>query len=317
MALNIAALTNPFVDELSFGLAKKVVLGLDILPYIRVETAVNGSLQLNTVDSTIYFTNSTCSTTDTGSTTFAGNVLSTCFIAVNNDICLQDLNKVWYGKYMSKTEMGLTDLGDFHDFILAEKAEKVGEQLNLMIWQGSTSAGASTYQGTTVTGNKTLCNGFLQAAYLLSATTVNLTKSAFTASNVIGLVDYIYSQAPAAIKSIDNIRLFVSPADFDIYLTAVRNANWFHGPADFAGLKEISHFGARNLKVTVANGLNGAASGTFILTYGENCVFGCLAESDFMKFDSIYNPFAKKLQINPAFNVGVQFVFGEHVVRSA
>ncbi len=313
MALDISTLTNPFVDELSFGLAKKVILGLDSLKNVRVETGVNGSLQLNTVDSTIYFTTSTCSTTDTGSTTFAGNVLSTCFLALNQDICLEDLQRVYYGKFMSQSVMGATDLGTFQDFIMSEKAGKVGQELERVIWRGNTNTPAYA----SVTGNLTLCNGWLAQAYAASATTTNVTRTAITQNVAVMVVDAAYSAAPAAIKTAPDLSIFLSPTDFDAYLLDMRNRNYFNFTGyDFRGITEIPHFGARNLMVKIANGLEGAASGTYILTYKDNIVFGTLAEKDFMSFDGIWNPFAKKYQVNVAFNAGTKFVFNEHVVRS-
>jgi hypothetical protein len=310
MSAVVSAL-NPFLDELSFGLAKSVVFGLDSLKYMTMHTGVNGTLRLNTVDTSILFHAGSCDTTDSGTTTFAGNVLDTCLIAVNNDICLEDIQGYWMGQYMAKTAFGANDIGSLTDFIMAEKADKVKKQLEKLIWQGSNSA--VSYAA--VTGNLTFCDGLLQKAYELSATTAaNVAKTAITASNAFVVVDTIYANATADMKAADELRIFLSPTDFDAYLTASRIQNLYHGTLDFANITELAHLGARNLKVTLANGLDGAASGTALMTYKENMNFGTLAEKDYMAFDGVWNPFARKFQVNPRFRVGVQFTFAERLV---
>lgn len=323
MALDISTLQSPFIDQLSFGLAKSAVLGLETLKYVDVRTDVNGSLQLNTIDSTINFTNTTCSTTDTGSTVFAGNTLETCFVASNQDICIEDLQRVWYGKYLSKSVMGATDLGTFQDFIMSEKADKIGQELEKLIWIGVKDA--SPFSGLTAagvqggSGNGAMCDGFIQKAYMLSATTPSaqeLIRTAFTVSNAIVNVDNIYGAAPDRIKGREDLRLFLSPSDFDKYLSGLRNANYFHFASSDKNISEILHPGARNLKVTKVNGMTNVLSGTFILTYSENMVFGTLAEKDFMAIDGIFDPYNRKYKVSPRFRVGVQFVFGQDLVRN-
>lgn len=304
---------NPFLDELSFGLAKSVVFGLDSLKYMTVHPGVNGTMRLNSVDTDVKFVGGTCNVTDSGSTTFAGNILETCLIAVNNNICLEDINQYWLGQYQAKTAYGINDIGSLTDFIMAEKADKVRKQLELLIWRGSNSA---TSYRTGLTSNLLFCDGLLQKAFELSATTAaNVAKTAITASNAIVVVDTIYANATADMKSAENLRLFLSPTDFDNYLTALRNGNFYHGTLDFANIKEIAHLGARNLKVTMANGLDGADSGVGIMTYQENINFGTLAEKDFMTFEGIWNPYDRIFQVNPRFKVGVQFTFAERLVR--
>lgn len=321
MAEVVSALST-FDDELSFGLAKSIVASLDIVPYVTLHPNVNGSLQLNTVDSTIYFSNSTCTTTDTGSTTFAGNVLTTCLVGTNKDICLENIQSYWIGQYMAKTAYGANDIGTLTDLVISETADKFQKELNKLIWQGSNSGAVSYRPGYEFSGsltNLTYCDGFLQKAFELSATCVaNISRTAITSSNAISIIDNAYSFANADMKSApDGLRLFLSPDDFDRYLVALRTGNFYHGTLDFKNIKEIPHLGARNLMVTMANGLDGANSGTFLLTYKENMNLGTLTDKDWMQFNGIWNPFARKYQINPRLRIGTQFTFAERLVRSA
>lgn len=320
-SLDIATLQNPFQDQLSFGLAKKVYLGMDSLDNVEVLTDVNGALILNTVKPAILLTNATCNgLTPTGTTQFIGNTLSTCSVGTEQALCLQDLQRTYYGKFQAASVRGATDLGTYQDFIMTTFGEALREKLEYLIWQGSNAASSASWMGTNgyaLVNNNIVCNGWLQAGYVLSATcAANVVRSGLTTANAIAYVDNAYANATAAMKTAEDLTYFCSPEDFDVYLGALRQGNYYHGTLDFTNITEIQHLGSRNLKVKIANGLNLVPSGTFILTYKQNIVFGTLAEQDFMGIDGIYDPYAKLYRITPRANIGTQFVFAEHLVRS-
>ncbi len=306
MSLNLNALTV-YNDELSFGLAKKAVLGFNTRKFIRTETGVHGNMRLNTLDSNLIGSNASCYATSTGTTTLAGNVLTTCQVTFIEDICLDDLRNVWYGNFMSKTALG-EDLGQFENFFLEERVGKLGEIIEQIAWRGNYTTGA--------TGNLLLCDGFLQNALELSATTVNVTKTAMTTSNAIAIVDAYYLAAPEAIKDAEDLRLFLSPADFRTYILALRDAKYFQPTVDFKSTEEINHPGS-NLIVTKANGMLNVGSGTAILSRGSNMVFGTLADSDNTSIEAGYNFHNRLYRFVASTKIGFQFIIAEQVVRAA
>jgi hypothetical protein len=318
MAQVITSLTNPWVDELSFGIAKKVVLGMNWLDWVRVEPGVNGTLKLQTVTSAPLFRAGDCDMTNTGTTTFNGASLTTCQIATQESICLEALQSTYLGQYMAKTALGADTL-PFQEFIMTEKAEKIQNALGKLVWRGASSSPAYA----SVTGNNLFCDGFLQQAYANSATTVNVQLSAWTSSNAFDFVNRAYAQIPADVKggSPDGqLYMFVQPDDFDKYLQNRATLNLFHDAAGVisAGGKvdTIRHFGARNLTLVSTNGLDGASSGSYIITYKENIVMGTLADQDNMALDGIWDPYARVYRTVFRSKIGTQYVFPEHVVAS-
>lgn len=310
-----------YLDELSFGLAATTVYGFDTAKYCNIHKGVNGTMRLNSLASTINFHAGSCDTTGSGSTTFAGNVLTTSPININLNLCLETLQGFWLGQYMSSSYYSAKDLGKFTDFVLAEVASKTQKEIEKLAWQGSTNPSSKPYAAYTgITGNMRFADGFFQAGYTASATTVNMALTAITTANAVNIVDLYYNNnATADMKaSPDGLRIFLSPTDFDAYLVNLRTLNLYHGTLDFQNIKEISHLGARNLTVTLANGMDGLTSGAAIMSNPENMNIGTLETGDYTgnSFDGIWNPYSRIYQINPRFKLGFQFTFAERVART-
>lgn len=304
MSINVSAL-NIYNDELSYGLARKAMLEADDVKYFTLWPKVNGNLQLNTVSSTLFGTNDECGHSDTGTTVFAGNVLETLPITFAQDLCAKKAGRYWMGKYDAAVALG-ESFGSLEEVIMSEKQAVAEYELAKIRWQGNVTTGS---------GNLGLADGLLKVAQDLSATTVNVTKSAMTASNAITIVDAYAANVPAAIKAVEH-RLFLSPADFDIYLVALRNANYFHFSPETT-LSEIKHVGSRNLIVTSVNGLNGVASGTGIITTKDNMNLGTLDDAEAMNANLWYSKDENQVKYRNAVTMGVMYTFAEHVVRIA
>lgn len=304
MSINVSAL-NIYNDELSFGLARKAMLEADDVKYFTLWPKVNGNLQLNTVASTLYGTNDECGHTDTGTTVFAGNSLETLPITFAQDLCAKKAGKYWMGKYDAAVALG-ESFGSLEEVIMSEKQAVAENQLSLIRWQGDATNGA---------GNLKLADGLLRKAYELSATTVNVAKTGITASNAITIVDAYEANTPDVVKSMEH-RLFLSPADFDAYLVALRNANYYHFTPETT-LSEIKHPGSRNLIVTAVNGLVGATSGTGLITYKDNMNLGTLDDAEAMNANLWYSKDENQVKYRNSVTMGVQFTHAEHVVRIA
>jgi len=302
-----------YKDEISFGLAKKAILEADDINFFDVRTDVNGTLQLNNVSSTMYGTNTNCTFTDTGSTVFAGNILETCDVNFYQNLCAREAQKYYMGKFVAAQALG-TEFGSLEEVIMDEKMGVTSNELQLIRWQGSASSPSYV---TGLAGNLTLCDGLLQKAYELSATTVNVAKTAITTSNAIQIIDTYESNIPAAIEGSKDLRLFLSPADFRSYMVALRNADYRNFDVNSDAVTEILHPGSLALKVTKTNGLVGVASGTALITTKENMVLGVLVDPNSMDASLWYSQDQRQVKFAAEFRIGVQFVFAEHVVKFA
>jgi hypothetical protein len=310
MSLNINALST-WTDETSAGLVKEILLkattinGADL---VAKRYGLKGnSVKLNTVKSTINASSILCGFVSTGSTILNQASLDLCPIKFQDSICLETLEQYWYSWEM-ENQYNTESLGSFESMFLDNKTEYIAKELDKIAWRGAKSASAYV---SGLTGNLLLCDGFLQNAAELSASTVNVTKSALTVSNAYAVVDAIMAVVPAEI--IEDVTLFMSPADFQIYLTSLRGLNLFNYNTESKGVEAINHPGSIGLTVKRTNGLAGVASGTFLATQKDNIVLG-LSDAADLDFKTWYSQDNQELRLSAKIKMGTAFFFPELVV---
>jgi hypothetical protein len=316
MALDLNAL-SVYNDELSSGLIKEVVLGANSINGSIVNVkygAIGSTYKINTVKSTMYGVAASCGFTDTGSTVMAQSTVELCPIQFPNSICLDDLKAYYYDWHMERSMNGET-LGSFEDVFYANKVETAQKIVDSILWRGT---GNDSNPYASVTGNLTLCKGFLQVAYDQSASTAaNVAKTAVTIANAVTIVDTILdSVATNAPEMLEDFNLYMSPADFQKYLNGLRQLNLFNYNTQSEGISEILHPGSIGMKVVKTNGLEGAASGTMIATTKDNAHV-VISDMKDLEFKSWFSQDDQNFKMLMKLKFGVGFAFPELVVRVA
>lgn len=305
-ALDVSAL-SVYTDQISNGLAKEILLNANTIKdgLVSVQYGAKGDkVSLNMVKSTMYGVTSACGQfTDTGSTVMAQQTVQMCPIKFSQEICLDTLNKYYYSWFMEKS-FNSESLGDFADVFYANKVEATALEIEKIIWRGANDSNPYA----SVTGNLTLCSGFLQVGYDLSANTINIAKSAITKANGYVIVDDLLTQAVAGSAVLaEEANLYLSPADFQAYLQSLRSLNLYHFDITTAkDVKQILHPGSIGLNVVKANGLAGAASGTGILTRKDN-IWVVLSDESDLQFTSWYSKDFDALRMQAKLRVGVGY----------
>lgn len=305
MALDVSALTA-YTDEISSGLAKQIVLSANTIQgdLVTKKFGVYGdTFKLNYVKSTMVGTSSACNNTDAGSTVMAQGSISMCPITFPQTICIDTLKSYWYDFEMER-KYDSDNLGTFQEVFAANKMETIAKELDKIAWQGNKATG---------TGNLLLCDGFLKTAADLTGE-ITLTRATQSAGTIVAYVDSILALVPAEI--LDNVELFISPSDFQIYLAGLRALNLFNYNTGSEGTKRILHPGSIGLHVNSVNGLSGVQSGTFIATSKDNIVIAFGGEND-LSFNMWYSMDLQALKLNSKTKMGTGFYFPELVVRSA
>ena len=309
MSFNVSGL-NLYTDEISSGLVKEILLQANTIKGNLVTNKygiIGDKTALNYVKSTVNGTNALCGFVATGSTVLAQATLQSCPIQFQEELCLDTLRKYWYDVEMER-KYNTESLGTFEEIFVANKTEAVAKALDAIVWQGNTATG---------TGNNALCDGFFAyfAAADISASTVNVTKTAMTTSNAYSVVDAYAVSIPAAIVDREDLTMYLSPADFAAYLMSLRSLNLFHYNTESKGISEIHHPGSIALTVVKTNGMSGLASGTMLISVKENLVLGISAESD-LEFKIWYSQDNQALRWNSKMKIGVAAYFPELVVRT-
>ena len=314
-SLNVSALAV-YTDQIGNGLAKQILLNANTIHGNIVSIqygAVGDKVSLNLVKSTMYGVNSLCGAfTSTGATTLAQANVQMCPIKFEQSICLDTLKKVWYSYFM-ESKYQTESLGTFEDVFVTNKIEATAVEVDKILWQGASTSPAYA----AVTGNKTLCDGFLQNAYANSATTNNIAKTAITASNGYAIVDAILGSVAANTPEIlDNFNLYLSPADFQSYLSSLRTLNLFNYNTAAEQISDIVHPGSIGMHVVRVNGLNGVASGTAIATSKEN-IWAVLSDESDLSFDMWFSKENDAIEMRSKLKLGVGYYQPELVTKIA
>lgn len=316
MALDLNAL-SVYNDELSSGLIKEVILGANTLKGNIANIkygAIGSTYKINSVKSTMYGVAASCGFTDTGSTLMAQETVTLCPIQFPQSICLDNLKDYYYDWSMERT-MNTESLGSFEDVFYANKVEAAQKVIDQIIWRGT---GNDSNPYASVTGNLTLCKGFNQVAYDLSASTAaNIAKTAITVSNAVTVLDAILdSVGTNSPEILEDFNVYLSPADFQKYLAALRGLNLFNYDTQSAGISEILHPGSIGMHVIKTNGLEGAASGTMIATPKDNA-YVVISDMSDLEFKSWFSQDDQNFKMLLKVKFGVGFAFPELVTRVA
>lgn len=284
---------------------KKAVLESNTFKKVRVMAGVYSSAKIPTLSSTVRFQNDACSYTTSGSTVQGQSTISVCDIASHETLCLKMLQDYFSQEYLPQTSSPENASSVLMDKIIASRISELSREVDELVWTGGLT-------GTTSGGNaRAVCsNGILNKITKSTATTG--TTTAMTIANSVDLVDTIYGLAPAAIKGMEDLTLFVSPEEFDNYLICLRNKNYFNFGTDLSNLESIKHPGAPKLTIYRTVGLAGRTEK--VLTFASNIVVGTLANDEWMNFDMWYSKDDQDLKTRVAFKLGANVAFSEHTV---
>lgn len=307
MSFDVSALST-YTDQTG-EIIRKAVAGARTLKYIRIEPGIQSAKDIHTLSSTLYAQASNCGFNASGSTVLGKVGLSVCPLVVQESLCIETLEQYFTQLMLRKGDGSYKqDMGDIEPIFIDEKAAQISAVVENLIWQGNTVAG---------TGNNSLCRGLLYYVdNTVSASTVNVTNSAFTAANAISIIDTLVNNIPAAVRGENDLAVLVSEPSFYLYLQNVREKNYFN-PAYFSapgGDQWTYQHPASNVKVIGVAGLNASANRA-ILTPLSNIVFGTDMMSDFEQFKLWFSMDTQKVLFHARWKQGVALVYPEFAVR--
>lgn len=131
-------------------------------------------------------------------------------------ICQFDLEQSFVALQMTKGSNGDFTVASFMDFYWNTMAQQIGQDLELIRWQGDTTSGNATLA---------LCDGYIKGL-LADATVVDVANTTVTASNVLTELAKVFAAAPSAIiRKKADLRLYVSTNVANAYELAAASGN--------------------------------------------------------------------------------------------
>lgn len=325
MSLDLSNLTK-YVDQTSGKLIRQILLEGVTAKYITVQPTVKYSEAINKLANTLYVQDGTCGWNTSGTTTLTQRNITVCPMKVNQNFCTHgpdSIEQYWTGQLLKAGAGSDNQELPFEEVFTKYLADQTSQQIEKLIWRGNYTSAGSTAGWTAdtagfATGNLLGCvDGFLKVLQGASASTVNVTYTAMTAGNALAVVDAIVANIPTDILAQEDIIIFCSPANVQLYKLAIRNSNAYNYFVEDAGktntlTQTVPGFG--NVKLVGTVGLSG--SGRLICSYASNFYLGTdlTTEIDPAVFKVFFAIEADELRYLSRFKIGTQVAFPEHVV---
>jgi hypothetical protein len=142
--------------------------------------------------------------------------IDVCALSAMTQICQFDLEQSFLALQMAQGSNGDFSVASFMSYYWSEMAAKIGQDLELIRWQGDTTSEDDVLS---------LCDGYIKK--LCADNAVNgLYTDAITSSNVLARMTSVLQASPAAVQSKRaDLRLFVSSDVFVNYQIAAASGN--------------------------------------------------------------------------------------------
>jgi hypothetical protein len=188
--------------------------------------------------------------------------IDVCALSAMSQICQFDLEQSFLALQMSQGSNGDFTVASFMSYYWTEMANRIGNDLELIRWQGDTTSEDPVLS---------LCDGYMKK---LCADTdvIGLYTDAITSTNVLARMTTVLQSAPAAVQALrGDLRLFVSSDVFVNYQIAAASGNTL----TFVTAPLAPTF--LGIKIVLASG---APANTMVLALKTDLIYAFDAEGD-------------------------------------
>jgi len=317
MALDLTGLTA-YIDEQSFPMATKALIGGRTASMLTPQLGVAGKTKINLLDTDVVMQDgSGCAWNASGNIDLTQREIDAKQVKINMEFCPKDLQGFYWRTQMpaGTHQEALPFEEQFANYLV----EKVQDELEKVIWDGSTAAGV---------GNLAMFDGLLIPT--ASFTDCNTTSGAFGGSalssplaigTVLEAIERIYVDTPSAAVAKDDFKIFMGTDKFRLLAAALMNGNGLSSAggqlnnytSDFDPLRLI--FPGTNIEVVGVGGIEGHNA-----VYGfslSNAFLGMNLEEDSTKIESWYSQDDRKYKVAMEFTMGTQFAYPDQVGKVA
>ena len=290
-----------YVDQVGGELLSKALIGATTPKYVNVRLGIKGTQALNLLNSTAYFQDGTCGWSPSGTTTYTQHNITTCAEKYNEALCYKDLYDTYQSMLMAPGQT--QESVPFEQQIADLKVKQIQQRIEQQLWQ-NTTAGGGCFNGFALLISQSTGNTYASAVASSSGTTFSSSATYGQAGNPITEVDKLINVLDDNAMSREDLRVFMSYANFRLYVQALTRANFFQnyiGSTDITAMMEATHPNT-NVKVIPTIGLNGSAQVT--IGPAEYMVVGFDLLSDHEKLVIWYSKDFDELRLRANYNYG-------------
>lgn len=297
---NLDSALKNYVDGSREELVSNAIFSAKSTRLMSLQTGVKNVTPLVRMENDVVFQDgSNCGFNASGSTAFTNRNLTPAFIKVNMSWCDKDLLKTWAAHLVS-VGAGRETM-PFEEKIVSNLTEKIGAELEKLIWQGDKTNG---------TGNMALMDGFL------TLMADDITNTVIPAANVQQKgTDKVYERALKLFNAIpsniaDKTVILMGTDNFRAMVSEILLANNYNLVVDYNENYELT-LPHTNIKVYGVAGLD--STDWIVATPAENLYYGVDAEDDAEVFDLWYSKDDKLFKFDCEFAAAVQYGIPENI----
>jgi hypothetical protein len=310
MAFNVGSLSNYTKTN-----EKMLIIASFFEPktatYMQKLTGVKSSIQVPALSDTLIWQNGgTCGLVNaSGDTTISARVLTAGRIKAEKSWCIADLETKYTQLLLSPGSQYESLPGGIDEAFMNSVLGEQKERVELALWQGDTAKWQdylNKFDGLVKIINA--ASGPVQAnaaAYITPVTSI-------TVSNVISVLQAVYSAIPVEILDKSDLRIFIGTDVSRLYQTALINANLFNFIPSADSLGEYFLHGT-NVKVVPVAGLNGTSA--IYALRSSNMFLGCDLEGEDEEMNVWYSQDYDTVYMRMKFKLGVQVSQTAEIVK--
>jgi hypothetical protein len=309
MAFNVTGLTN-WTKANETTLITKSLFKAKTATLMTKLTGVKSSMQIPTLAKNVVFqAGGTCGFNASGDTSITSRNVTIGKISVQEEWCVKDLETKYTQLLLTNGSYYESLPGGIEAAIVEQTTGQIAESIETAIWQGDTAS---------INVNLNKFDGLKKiigaAAGVINAnvSTFITPVTAITATNILSIVDAIYTAIPVSILDKEDLHIFMGNDVYRLYQLALKNANLFHYIANGDADATFTHPGT-NLKIMPVNGLNGTRDLYVLRT--SNMFLGVDLEGDEDRFKMWYSEDFNVVRFRSEFKYGVQIALPAEVVR--
>ena len=290
-----------YTDQVGGELLAKALIGATTPKYANVRLGVKGTQALNLLDSNPTFQPGQCSLSPSGTTTFTQHYITTCPETLFEALCYKQLYPTYQSMLMNAGQTSETV--PFEQMIADLKVKQIQQRIENQLW-GATTEGGDCFNGFKLLISQSTGNTYASAIASSSGTTFSASAAYGTAGNPITEVDKLLNVLDDNALSREDLVVFMSYANWRLYLQALTRANFFAnyiGSADLTSNMEGTHPNT-NVKVVPTIGLNG--SNQVVVGPREYMVVGFDLLSDHETMNLWYSRDFDEIRMRANYNYG-------------
>ena len=294
-----------YVDEQSDEIIPALIYGARTAGLVTVMEGVKGSEEIKLIDTNLVLQDaSTCGRSASGGTILTDKQMTVRPIKSEQDFCEEDLINSWGQLGLPNGVRNQRENLAYEDLIIAHQVGKINEANEVLIWRGDTAK---------VAPNENKIDGFkkiLDADATVTNPNSGGAITSITASNVISILQSVFNAMKTPVRKREH-RIFVGQEVFDLYITAVTNANLFHH--NLINDSTSATLIGTTTTIELVDGLDGTNS----IYAGplDRMFVGTDLQSDFENFSVYYSRETDKIYVDVKYRLGVQFVYGTEFVK--